>query len=130
MRCMMKGEFRSKIVKFIKDHSNLPFRFAYYYYTMTFISYTSLGSTTNTHRNPCLLTGSGGYLPAYELKDESLERCGRDGNGNGNGVVQVQGKTGEIGEMIDSGSERRRRVGLDETGDDNRGESDGLRTTT
>lgn len=39
--------------------------------------YTSLGSKSNTHPNPALRVDSGGYLPAYELRDFSLERAGR-----------------------------------------------------
>lgn len=41
--------------------------------------YTSLGSVTETGRNPELLRPDGSYAPAYMLKDESTERCGRKG---------------------------------------------------
>ncbi len=41
--------------------------------------YTSLGSTTDTIPNPSLLVADK-YLPAYKLKDGSLERAGRSGN--------------------------------------------------
>jgi len=51
--------------------------------------YTSLGSTTNTVRNPALRLPSGEYLPAWRLADPSKERQGRGAstpmNGNGNG---------------------------------------------
>lgn len=44
--------------------------------------YTSLGSKTNTVPNPALKyiekgTKEEKYLPAWQLKDESKERCGR-----------------------------------------------------
>ncbi|KAL7420329.1 3'-phosphoadenosine 5'-phosphosulfate sulfotransferase [Cryptotrichosporon argae] len=41
--------------------------------------YTSLGSTTNTDRNPLLRDESapGGWLPAWRLQDEAQERAGR-----------------------------------------------------
>lgn len=46
------------------------------------LGYTSLGGTTDTHPNPALRTvGEDGevvYRPAYELKDDHLERLGRD----------------------------------------------------
>jgi FAD synthetase len=41
--------------------------------------FTSLGGTLDTHPNPSLKTiGGNGFMPAYELTDESKERCGRD----------------------------------------------------
>ncbi len=42
--------------------------------------YTSLGSTRNTHPNPCLRNPerASGWDPAWKLADESLERAGRD----------------------------------------------------
>lgn len=40
--------------------------------------YTSLGSTTNTTKNPALLLPDGRYSPAYALKNEFAERTGRD----------------------------------------------------
>ena len=41
--------------------------------------FTSLGGTLDTHPNPLLKVGDGeGFKPAYELQDESQERCGRD----------------------------------------------------
>jgi hypothetical protein len=47
-----------------------------------FSSYTSLGSTANTIQNPHLRikhpdTAEVEYLPAYMLKDGTLERAGR-----------------------------------------------------
>jgi FAD synthetase len=39
--------------------------------------FTSLGGTLDTHPNPSLKVSSG-FKPAYELMDESKERCGRD----------------------------------------------------
>lgn len=44
--------------------------------------YTSLGSQTNTKPNPALRyfdehTGEEKYLPAWHLKDDEQERCGR-----------------------------------------------------
>lgn len=39
--------------------------------------FTSLGSTTNTHRNAALLRPDGTYAPAYLLPDARLERAGR-----------------------------------------------------
>lgn len=39
--------------------------------------YTSLGSKSNTHRNPALRVDQDVYRPAYELCDYSLERAGR-----------------------------------------------------
>jgi FAD synthetase len=41
--------------------------------------YTSLGDKNNTHPNPLLINGNSpsGYSPAYLLKDDSSERCGR-----------------------------------------------------
>jgi FAD synthetase len=39
--------------------------------------YTSIGSKSTTKRNETLHLGEGKYLPAFELKDESLERDGR-----------------------------------------------------
>ena len=41
--------------------------------------YTSLGYRSKTAKNPKLLKEDGTYLPAYELKDELLERAGREG---------------------------------------------------
>jgi len=41
-----------------------------------------LGGTTDTHPNPELKKEKGdGFMPAYELLDESKERCGREGRG-------------------------------------------------
>lgn len=40
--------------------------------------YTSLGSVRSTVPNPELQRGDGSYRPAYELKDMSLERIGRN----------------------------------------------------
>jgi FAD synthetase len=39
--------------------------------------YTSLGCTRDTAPNPALLRGDGSFAPAYELRDEALERAGR-----------------------------------------------------
>lgn len=39
--------------------------------------YTSLGTLDDTKPNPALSDGAGGYRPAYELSDYSLERAGR-----------------------------------------------------
>lgn len=39
--------------------------------------YTSLGKQSNTQRNPALRRADGGYLPAWQLSDGSLERAGR-----------------------------------------------------
>ncbi|KAK9481363.1 hypothetical protein V1514DRAFT_323622 [Lipomyces japonicus] len=39
--------------------------------------YTSLGGVTDTHKNPALADGSGGFRPAYELADDDKERLGR-----------------------------------------------------
>jgi FAD synthetase len=40
--------------------------------------FTSLGGTLDTHPNPLLKSAEGeGFKPAYELLDESQERCGR-----------------------------------------------------
>ena len=39
--------------------------------------YTSLGDASKTRPNPALLVGEGRYRPAYELKDEHLERSSR-----------------------------------------------------
>lgn len=39
--------------------------------------YTSLGSTTNTHRNEALRRPDGSFAPAYLLPDARLERAGR-----------------------------------------------------
>ncbi|EJU01416.1 adenine nucleotide alpha hydrolases-like protein [Dacryopinax primogenitus] len=50
------------------------------------LGYTSLGSTYNTFPNPAL-AAKGGYRPAYELEDESLERAGRE---EGRSPVLVQ----------------------------------------
>jgi len=52
-------------------HFNLP------YCSLYDDGYTSLGSMQNTQRNPTLLQEDGSYLPAYELRDWSLERAGR-----------------------------------------------------
>jgi hypothetical protein len=43
------------------------------------ISYTSIGEISNTKPNPALLSGSDPdvYLPAFTLRDSSLERAGR-----------------------------------------------------
>ena len=41
--------------------------------------FTSLGGTLDTHPNPLLKSPDGkGFKPAYELLDESQERCGRE----------------------------------------------------
>ena len=40
--------------------------------------YTSLGGTLDTHPNPLLKLDGDGFKPAYELEDETKERCGRD----------------------------------------------------
>jgi len=40
--------------------------------------YTSLGSKTNTEKNPQLRLPDGRYSPAYFLTDEEFERTGRD----------------------------------------------------
>jgi FAD synthetase len=41
--------------------------------------FTSLGGTSDTHPNPLLKSKPGtGFRPAYELQDESKERCGRE----------------------------------------------------
>ena len=41
--------------------------------------FTSLGGTLDTHPNPLLKNTNGkGFKPAYELLDESQERCGRE----------------------------------------------------
>lgn len=46
---------------------------------VNFFSFTSLGGTLDTHPNPSLKSAEGeGFKPAYELLDESKERCGRD----------------------------------------------------
>ncbi|KAI8086443.1 uncharacterized protein BX664DRAFT_335811 [Halteromyces radiatus] len=42
--------------------------------------YTSLGSMENTHPNPDLETDHGHYQPAFMLKNELHERCGRIGS--------------------------------------------------
>ncbi|GHJ84442.1 hypothetical protein NliqN6_0844 [Naganishia liquefaciens] len=65
--------------------------------------YTSLGSTNNTHPNPCLLrprseddnpaVDEPTYDPAYMLTDESKERAGRDDVVAG--PRTTNGKTGE-----------------------------------
>ncbi len=41
------------------------------------MGYTSLGSQEDTIPNPELITEDGGYLPAYHLEKDSLERAGR-----------------------------------------------------
>lgn len=40
--------------------------------------YTSLGGTTDTHRNPALLLDKDHFKPAYELTEDDQERLGRD----------------------------------------------------
>ena len=41
--------------------------------------FTSLGGMLDTHPNPLLKNAEGkGFKPAYELLDESQERCGRN----------------------------------------------------
>jgi FAD synthetase len=41
--------------------------------------FTSLGGTSDTHANPSLKSKAGsGFRPAYELLDETKERCGRE----------------------------------------------------
>ena len=40
--------------------------------------FTSLGGTLDTHPNPLLKAKGEGFKPAYELLDETKERCGRD----------------------------------------------------
>lgn len=41
--------------------------------------FTSLGGTLDTHPNPLLKSSEGnGFKPAYELLDETQERCGRN----------------------------------------------------
>jgi hypothetical protein len=39
--------------------------------------FTSLGGTLDTHPNPLLKEKGEGFMPAYELQDETKERCGR-----------------------------------------------------
>lgn len=41
------------------------------------LGYTSIGSITDTLKNPDLLRPDGSYAPAYELRDASSERAGR-----------------------------------------------------
>jgi len=55
--------------------------------------YTSLGKQSDTEPNPLLLRpdASGGYLPAYELKDWSAERAGRDKNNKRDGASATKG---------------------------------------
>jgi len=39
--------------------------------------YTSIGEVNNTKPNPALLVDGDTYAPAYSLKEEELERAGR-----------------------------------------------------
>jgi len=49
--------------------------------------FTSLGGTLDTYPNPLLkVAGGEGFKPAYELEDESQERCGRDRHRNQTGA--------------------------------------------
>lgn len=41
------------------------------------MGYTSIGSVSDTHRNPRLMTPSSSYLPAWQLQDSDDERQGR-----------------------------------------------------
>jgi len=41
------------------------------------LGYTSLGSVTSTKRNPSLRNPDGSYSPAYQLRDPTQERIGR-----------------------------------------------------
>lgn len=67
------------IRQFIR-HLNIP------YCPLYDMGYTSLGGTTDTHRNPVLqrqsITGTGTptveFRPAYELVEDEEERLGRD----------------------------------------------------
>jgi len=61
--------------------------------------YTSLGSSGDTIRNPCLRRPDGSYAPAYELQDACEERKGRGVKANGttgsNGKVDARKEAGE-----------------------------------
>lgn len=53
--------------------------YASFFELVLIVRFTSLGGTLDTHPNPLLKVAEGeGFKPAYELLDESQERCGRD----------------------------------------------------
>eukprot|EP00802_Teleaulax_amphioxeia_P013664 Tamp_13717.p1 GENE.Tamp_13717~~Tamp_13717.p1 ORF type:complete len:529 (-),score=121.49 Tamp_13717:105-1640(-) len=58
--------------------------------------YTSLGKVDNTERNPALRGADGSYLPAYCLKDWSLERMGRGGQAKSGGEGEARDPLGRI----------------------------------
>jgi hypothetical protein len=80
------------------------------------MGYTSLGGTTDTHRNPVLrrqsTSGSGRptieFRPAYELVEDEEERLGRDWerrkleNGDATPLAEKEGKKTLLNEGSDA----------------------------
>jgi hypothetical protein len=80
------------------------------------MGYTSLGGTTDTHRNPVLrrqsISGTGTpkieFRPAYELVEDEEERLGRDWEKralkNGAGSERNDEESAVVGGESDTGS--------------------------